>query len=165
MTAVEKQGDVARLLAQAQQAQVDLVVGDVAVGEGVAAAVVGHNRLVEPVRLVALPVTDLRAVPAVTQDYDIVRLRLVGQRVERGQNAVAGRLLVGQQPHAFGCKAEAIDQDALQKFGVVDTAVKLKPLREIGVLVDADEEGALALDRACLHDGPPSRMPYPVRTS
>ena len=155
MAAIEDHRNVRRLLAQAQQPQVDLVIRNVAVGVRAAAAVVGDDRLVEPVRLVALTIPDLRAVPTITQHDNIVRLCLVGQGIHCGQDCVAGRLFVRQQSDVLGCKAKTICENALQQQGIVDAAVKLKPRCEVRILVDADEERTLPGCETCLHNSPP----------
>ena len=115
----------------------DLVVRDVPVRVRIPAAVPGHDRLVQTVRLIALAVGDLGAMASVEDYYDVVRLRLLYQPVESGEDTLPCCLLVAKLRDLP--ETEALLQQAPDQRHIIQAAGE-GAAREERILIDADQE-------------------------
>ncbi len=124
--------------AQLRKDHIELIVDDI--GHPGCAPVVGHERLVEAVILVAVQVLHLGSVPREVKDHRIVGSGLAHELPKRAQYPGARRGVLGQRDYVLGRKSPPRDQDLLHSRDVIERA---EQVRHGLVVVDADEERAL----------------------
>ena len=154
MTTVEDQGDVGGLRRQVLEPEIDLVVLDVAVLMGGAAAVVGDDRLVEPVRLIPLDVGHLGPMAAVVDHHDVLGAGPLGKVLHGAEDPLPRGLLVGEQRDLALREMERARENLAHDLDVIDAARELPPGGEFRVAVDPDQQGPLlAVVGAGAHGG------------
>ena len=130
------------------QAPPELVVRDV--GHALRATVVGDQRLVDSIRLVAAGVRDLGPVAGVVEVDDVVRRGLVHELVDRLEDPGPGRRAVDEHRDVVPGEGVAGEEDPADQLDVVHRPVEIPELPGL-VLVDPDEQcppvgGRRALD-------------------
>jgi hypothetical protein len=141
VAAVEDQGDGRGLGRQLPQPELDLVVLDVPVLMRSPAAVRGDDRLVEAIGLVPFEIGHLRAVAAVVEDHDIVLTHPLDQLPHRPENALPRRPLIRDHGDMALRKFKRIHENLPHHLDIIDTAGELTSGSEVGIPVDADQQG------------------------
>ncbi|MEZ4434307.1 MAG: hypothetical protein R3F65_18025 [bacterium] len=139
VAAVEDDGDVfAAAVGEQREQRGDGGVGDAE--DAVGAGVVGDERLDEPGRRGVERVEHVGAVAAEVE-HELVAgadgVVVDEVRPECADDRVAGRVVVGEQTDVLGGGGEAVDEQAVDRGGVVDAAVEVGLS---GEAVDADDE-------------------------